>query len=58
MNELHVQDAAGIADSIVTIGLRMNNMDAISGFSMEFVLPQQLKYVDGSFALTDRKADH
>ncbi len=58
VNELHVGDASGIADSTVTIHLRVNNMDAISGFQLEFDLPEQLRYVDGSFALSSRKADH
>ena len=58
VNELHVENASGIADSTVTIPLRVNNMDAISGFQFEFDLPEQLKYVDGSFTLSDRKADH
>ncbi|MBR5102943.1 MAG: hypothetical protein IK092_07445, partial [Muribaculaceae bacterium] len=58
VNELHVENASGIADSTVTIPLRVNNMDAISGFQFEFDLPEQLKYVDGSFALSNRKADH
>lgn len=58
VNELHVENASGIADSTVTIPLRVNNMDALSGFQFEFDLPEQLQYVDGSFALSDRKGDH
>lgn len=58
VNELHIDDASGIADSTVTIHLQMNNMDAISGFQFEFALPEQFKYVDGSFKLSDRKVDH
>ncbi len=58
VNELHVENASGIADSTVTIPLRVNNMDAITGFQFEFDLPEQLQYVDGSFALSNRKGDH
>ena len=58
VNELHVEDASGTADSIVTISLRMNNMDAITGLQLDFQLPEQLEYVDGSFMLSERKADH
>ncbi len=58
VNELHVENASGIADSTVTIPLRVNNMDAITGFQFEFDLPEQLQYVDGSFTLSDRKAGH
>ena len=58
VNEFHVKNATGIADSTVTIPLRVNNMDAITGFQFEFDLPEQLKYVDGSFALTGRSGGH
>ena len=58
VNELHVLNASGIADSTVTIHLTMNNMDAISGLQVEFNLSEQLQYVDGTFALSGRKADH
>ena len=58
VNELHVENASGIADSTVTIPLRVNNMDAITGFQFEFDLPEQLKYVDGSFVLTGRSGGH
>ena len=58
VNELHVEDASGVADSMVTISLRMNNMDPITGLQFDFNMPEQLEYVDGSFMLSDRKADH
>lgn len=58
VNELHVQDASGVSGEEVTVHLTMNNMDAITGFQFEFDLPDALKYVEGSFALSDRKADH
>ena len=58
VNELHVQNASGISDEEVTVSMTMNNMDAITGYQVEFTLPEQLEYVDGSFALSDRKQDH
>ena len=58
VNELHVQNASGISDDTVTVNLTMNNMDDITGIQWEFSLPSQLEYVDGSFQLSDRKADH
>lgn len=58
VNELHVEDASGIADSTITISLRINNMDGITGFQCDFNMPEQLEYVDGSFTLSSRKADH
>ena len=38
--------------------MTMNNMDAITGYQVEFNMPSQLEYVDGSFTLSDRKQDH
>lgn len=58
VNELHIENASGTADSEVTVHLRVNNMDALSGFHFEIPIPEQLEYVTGSFALTDRKVDH
>lgn len=58
VNELHVQPVSGVSDEEVTISMTMNNMDAISGYQVDFDMPDQLAYVDGSFALSDRKQDH
>ena len=58
VNELHVENASGVADSTVTVSLRMNNMDNITGFQFDFNMPEQLEYIDGSFALSTRKTDH
>ena len=58
VNELHVLNASGTADSEVEIALRVNNMDALCGFQIDFRLPSQLRYVDGSFALSDRSNGH
>ena len=48
VNELHVGSASGIADSIVTISLTMNNMEPIVAMQCAFVLPEQLEYVVNS----------
>ena len=59
VNELHIENVTGISDSTVTIPLRVNNMDELSGFQIEFNLPSQLRYVEGSAMLaSDRKEDH
>ena len=58
VNELHIQDASGISDEEVTIHMVMNNMDPISGYQVEFDLPEQFEYVANSFTLSDRKVDH
>ena len=58
VNELHILPASGISDEEVTIQMTMNNMDAIAGMQVDFDLPEQLKFVDGSFELSGRKTDH
>ena len=58
VNELHIQPVTGISDEEVTVSMTMNNMDAISGYQVEFDMPSQFEYVDGSFALSSRKQDH
>ena len=58
VNELHVQPVAGMTGEEVTIVMTMNNMDAISGLQIEFLMPEQLEYVGDSFTLSDRKQDH
>ena len=51
VNELHVGSASGIADSIVTVSLTMNNMEPIVAMQCAFKLPKQLEYVANSFAV-------
>ena len=58
VNELHVQDVSGVSDEEVTVSMTMNNMDPITGYQVEFELPDQLEYVANSFALSARKQDH
>ena len=58
VNEIHVGNAQGYSDSVVTVELTMNNMDAINGFTLEFDLPDQLQYIDGSFTLSNRSQGH
>ena len=56
VNILTIGDASGVTDSEVTIPVSLSNMDAIEGFTLEIALPEQLEYVDGSFALSSRAA--
>ena len=58
VNELHIQPASGISDEEVMVSMTMNNMDAISGYQVEFNLPKQFEYVENSFTLSARKQDH
>ena len=48
VNELHVQHVEGVSDEEVTVVLKMNNMEPISGAQINLQLPQQLVYVEGS----------
>lgn len=57
-NVLTVEPASGASDENVTINLTMKNDDAVSGYQVEFDMPSSLQYVDGSFALSNRKEDH
>ena len=58
VNEVHIGNASGVSDTEVTVPITVNNMDAVTGFTLEFDLPAQLQYVDGSFALSQRAVDH
>ena len=59
VNELHVGTASGIADSLVTISLTMNNMEPIVAMQCAFKLPKQLVYVANTFAInTERSNGH
>ena len=58
VNELHIQPTSGVSDEEVTVSMKMNNMDDISGYQVEFDLPEQFEYVENSFTLSDRKQDH
>ena len=57
VNELHVGSASGIADSIVTISLTMNNMEPIVAMQCAFKLPKQLEYVANSLAVNTTRAN-
>ena len=58
VNELHSNRVEGIAGEEVTVELCMNNMEPIVGLQTTFDLPEQLVYVEESFAATERAATH
>lgn len=58
VNELHIQPVTGAFGEEVAISMTMNNMDPVSGYQVEFEMPEQLEFVAGSFTLSDRKQDH
>lgn len=51
VNELRPLSVTGYTDSIVTVQLRMNNMDSIVGLQTSVKLPSALTYIPGSFAV-------
>ena len=55
VNELHVGSASGIADSLVSIPLTMNNMEPIVAMQCAFKLPKQLEYVAGSLVVNSMR---
>ena len=57
VNELHVGTASGIADSIVTISLTMNNMEPIVAMQCAFKLPKQLDDVANSLAVNATRSN-
>lgn len=57
VNELHVGTASGIADSIVTLFLTMNNMEPIVAMQCAFKLPKQLEYVANSLAVNAMRSN-
>ena len=57
VNELHVGSTSGIADSIVTIPLTMNNMEPIVAMQCAFKLPMQLEYVANSLAVNATRSN-
>ena len=55
VNELHVGSTSGIADSVVTISLTMNNMEPIVAMQCAFKLPKQLEYVANSLVVNSER---
>ncbi len=57
VNELRPLPASGETDSIVTVSLRMNNMDSIVGLQTKIILPEALTYVPGSFQVSAERSN-
>lgn len=57
VNELHVGSATGIADSVVTITISMNNMEPIVAMQCAFKLPKQLEYVSNSLKINPARSN-
>lgn len=54
VNELHLGGASGICDEIVEVPITVNNMEPLVGVQFDIALPDELKYVEGSFATAER----
>lgn len=57
VNELHLGEASGICDEIVEVPITVNNMEPLVGVQFDITLPDELKYVEGSFATVERTSD-
>lgn len=57
VNELHVGTASGIADSMVTVSIKMNNMEPIVAMQCAFKLPKQLEYVPNSMVVNPTRSN-
>ena len=57
VNELHVGTASGIADSMVTVSIKMNNMEPIVAMKCAFKLPKQLEYVPNSMVVNPTRSN-
>ncbi|MBP3253854.1 MAG: choice-of-anchor D domain-containing protein [Bacteroidales bacterium] len=59
VNELHLLSALGYNDSVITLQLKMNNMDSVAGLQTNIVMPAALQYVENSFKINQaRKTNH
>ncbi len=57
VNELRPLSVSGYTDSVVTVQLRMNNMDSIVGLQTSIKLPSALTYIPGSFAVDSSRSN-
>lgn len=58
VNELRIVSTSGYCDSIVDVNIKVNNMDAITGFQFCIKMPSALQYQTNGFELSSRKTDH
>ena len=58
VNKLIIEDVYGRSGNSVTVNLKITNMDSISGFSTDIILPEVLTYNNGDILLSDRSIDH
>lgn len=59
VNEFHVLNAEGNTGDTITVGCSMMNMEKICGFQTSISIDTEIfEFIQGSFELTGRKADH
>ena len=58
VNELRIVSTSGYCDSIVDVNIKVNNMDAITGFQFCIKMTSALQYQTNGFELSSRKTDH
>lgn len=59
VNELHVAERLnGNSDETVTVKLRLNNMEPITGIETDFILPEALVFVPGSLQAVGRASGY
>ncbi|WKZ71247.1 MAG: choice-of-anchor D domain-containing protein [Melioribacteraceae bacterium] len=58
VNELHGLSASGRSGYPVEVEFTMNNMEGITGFQFDIVLPSVLTFIPDSIFLSERKVDH
>lgn len=56
VNELRPLSVSGETDSVITISLRMNNMDSIVGLQTNIILPNALTFVPNSFEVSEERS--
>lgn len=57
VNELHLGEASGICYEVVEVPINVNNVEPLVGVQFDIKLPDELKYVEGSFVTAERTSD-
>ncbi|RKY56256.1 MAG: hypothetical protein DRP89_01710 [Candidatus Neomarinimicrobiota bacterium] len=57
-NIMIINDASGGANDTVTISVEIQNNEPFVGFQFDIPLPEQINYVTGTAALSERASDH
>jgi hypothetical protein len=58
VNELHSGTLSVFTGQEGTLAFTVNNMESVSGFQFDVVLPEPMNFLEGSEVLSDRKTNH